>query len=297
MTLDAVLDTVIAGNRLLHYLASMLIFGSSAFLWKIAAPGLRMQLDRRLAFSLRAALLLALLTVLAGLPLQAAEIVGSWQAALDPALLQKLLGTAIGQAWLLRLLLALLLLAVSMLRQPGRLGALVVSAGLLLASLALNGHAAMDQGLRGFLHGANHIVHLLCGGAWLGSLLPFLLCLRLLDYPVARNDAGLTLRRFSSAGHVAVAGVLLSGVVNTMLVLGRWPTDWSSPYQLLLSLKILLTAAMVTLAIVNRYVQVPRMQSDARLAVAAIRRCTLIEIGLGMAVLALVSVFGMLEPV
>ncbi|MGB7192717.1 MAG: copper homeostasis membrane protein CopD [Collimonas pratensis] len=295
MTLDAALETVIAGNRLLHYLAVMLVFGSSVFLWKIAAPGLRVQLDRRLVVTLRMAALLALLTALAGLPLQAAEIVGSWQAAIDPALLQKLLRTAIGQAWLCRMLLALLLVF-SMRRQPGHVRGVLVSSAILLASLALNGHAAMDQGLRGFLHGANHVVHLLCGGAWLGSLPSFLLCLRLLEHPVARNDAGATLRRFSSAGHVAVAGVLLSGVVNTMLVLGRWPTDWSSLYQLLLSLKILLTAAMVTLAVVNRYLHVPHMQNDARLAVAAIRRCTLIEIGLGMAVLALVSVFGMLEP-
>ncbi|PFH09996.1 putative copper resistance protein D [Collimonas sp. PA-H2] len=290
------LDAVVAGNRLLHYLALMLVFGSSVFLWKIAAPGLRVQTDRRLTLITRVAALLALLTALAGLPLQASEIVGSWQAAVDPAVLQKLLRTAIGQTWLFRMLPALLLLALSMLRQPGRLRGVVIGSGVLLASLALSGHAAMDQGMRGFLHGANHAVHLLCGGAWLGSLLPVLLCLRLLADPVARGDASLTLRRFSNAGHVAVAGVLLSGAINTMLVLGRWPTDWSSPYQLLLSLKILLTAAMVGLAILNRYVFVPRMKSAAPAAIASIRRSTLIEICLGMAILALVSVFGMLEP-
>jgi len=290
------LDAVVAGNRLLHYLALMLVFGSSVFLWKIAAPGLCVQIDRRLMLTARMAALLALLTALAGLPLQAGEIVGSWQAAVDPAVLQKLLSTAIGQTWLLRVLLALLLLAVSMLRQPGRLRGVAIGAGVLLASLALSGHAAMDQGLHGFLHGANHVVHLLCGGVWLGSLLPVLLCLRLLADPVACGDASLTLRRFSSAGHAAVAGVMLSGAINTMLVLGRWPTDWSSPYQLLLSLKILLTAAMVALAILNRYVFVPRMKNAAPAAIASIRRSTLIEICLGMAVLALVSVFGMLEP-
>lgn len=290
------LDAVVAGNRLLHYLALILVFGSSVFLWKIAAPGLRVQIDRRLILITRAAALLALLTALAGLPLQAGEIVGNWQAAVDPAVLQKLLRTAIGQTWLFRMLLALLLLALSMLRQPGRLRGVVISSSVLLASLALSGHAAMDQGLHGFLHGANHAVHLLCGGAWLGSLLPVLLCLRLLADPVARGDASLTLRRFSSAGHAAVAGVLLSGAINTMLVLGRWPTDWSSPYQLMLSLKILLTAAMVALAILNRYVFVPRMKNAAPAAIASIRRSTLIEICLGMAILALVSVFGMLEP-
>lgn len=297
MILDGALDTVIAGNRLLHYLALMLVFGSSAFLWKIAAPGLRLRLDRRLIRISRVAALLALLTALAGLPLQAGQIVGSWQAALDPEVLQKLLSTAIGQVWLFRTLLAALLLGFSLLRQPGRLAGVVLASAILLASLALSGHAAMDQGLRGIVHGANHAVHLLCGGAWLGSLLPFLLCLPLLADPVSRSDAALTLRRFSNAGQFAVAGVLLSGTVNTLLVLGRWPIDWASPYQLLLSLKILLTTMMVALAILNRYVFVPRMKSDAPSAVAAIRRCTLIESGLGIGVLTLVSIFGMLEPV
>ncbi|MEO6918585.1 MAG: copper homeostasis membrane protein CopD [Collimonas sp.] len=290
------LDAVVAGNRFLHYLALMLLFGSSVFLWRLAVPGLRLTIDRRLDSALRTAAALAVLTTLAGLPLQAAEIVGNWQAAVDIHLLQKVLRIDIGQTWALRMLLALLLMTLALVRRPGRPGSVAIGSGLLLASLALTGHAAMDQGLRDFLHAANHVAHLLCGGAWLGSLLPFLLCLRLLADPLARGDAAVTLRRFSNAGHFAVAGVLLSGVANALLVLGRWPTDWSSPYQLLLSLKILLTVAMVAMAVVNRYVFVPRMRNDSPSAIAAIRRYTLMEIGLGVAVLALVAVFGMLEP-
>jgi copper resistance protein D len=290
------LDAVVAGSRFLHYLALMLLFGGSAFLWKIATPELRMRIDLRLTPAARIAALLIALTTLAGLPLQAGEIVGSWQATMDVDILLKVLRTHLGQVWILRMLLALLVLATTLMLRPGRWRAVAVSAGILLASLALTGHAAMDQGMRGVLHGANHVVHLLCGGAWLGSLPPFLFCLRLLADPVLRGDAGATLRRFSNAGHVAVAGVLLSGVINTMLVLGRWPTDWSMPYQLLLSLKILLTATMVALAVANRYVFVPRMKGNSVSAVASIRRYTVIEIGLGMAILALVAVFGMLEP-
>ncbi|AIY39419.1 Copper resistance protein D [Collimonas arenae] len=290
------LDTVVAGNRFLHYLTLMLLFGSSIFVWRLAAPDLRVVIGRRLNPALRIAALLAALTTLAGLFLQAGEIAGSWQATVDVQLLQKVLRTDIGQTWILRMLLALLLLGLTLRQRPGRLGGVVLGSALLLASLALTGHAAMDEGLRGFLHAANHVAHLLCGGAWLGSLPPFLLCLRLLADPATRSDASLTLQRFSNAGHVAVVGVLLTGVLNTLLVLGRWPTDWSSPYQLLLSLKILFTAAMALLAVMNRYVFVPRMKSDAPSAIASIRRYTLTEIGLGAAVLLLVSLFGMLEP-
>jgi copper resistance protein D len=74
------------------------------------------------------------------------------------------------------------------------------------------------------------------------------------------------------------------------------PTNWSSPYQAMLACKIALVAAMVCLAIVNRYVFVPPMTRDIAQAVQAIRRAIFVEIALGLGVVALVSLFGMLEP-
>jgi putative copper export protein len=110
---------------------------------------------------------------------------------------------------------------------------------------------------------ANDVLHVLAGGAWLGALLPLIPILRLLDEPDCHADALLSLRRFSTAGHIAVALVLTSGVINTALILQRLPTDWSSPYQALLALKIILIAGMTGLAIVNRYIFVPRMRPRA----------------------------------
>src|SRR5262249_29402031 len=153
-----------------------------------------------------------------------------WDGATDPATLAAVLfDTGFGQAWLCRAVLALALpvLAVAW---PRRIGAAASATGLLLASLALAGHAAMQNGVAGLLHRLHHAVPPLAGGFWLGALVPFLLCLPRLRDPELRRDAIQALRRFSGIGHIAVAAVLATGAVNAALVLGRFPTDWSSPY-------------------------------------------------------------------
>ena len=91
-------------------------------------------------------------------------------------------------------------------------------------------------------------------GPGLGALVPLLIILPMLDVPARRGQAGVALRRFSTAGHAAVALVIATGVLNTLMILGRWPTDLQSPYQALLFAKILLVAAMTVLALANRYI-------------------------------------------
>jgi len=61
-------------------------------------------------------------------------------------------------------------------------------------------------------------------------------------------------------------------------------------------LKIAVTAIMVVVAIINRYYWVPRMRSDSDRSIVAIRKRTVAGVALGIAVLALVSLFGLLEP-
>jgi putative copper resistance protein D len=167
---------------------------------------------------------------------------------------------------------------------------------LLLASLALTGHANMDEGTRGVLHILNDAAHLLAGGAWLGSLLALPGCLARLRDPAFCTEAKTALRRFSSAGHLAVALAIATGIVNTVLVLGRWPTDFTSTYQMLLVAKMALVAGMTGLALVNRYIFVPHMVAEPDRAIIQIRHGTYAELALGAGVLALVAFFGILDP-
>ena len=204
--------------------------------------------------------------------------------------------TGVGRVWQAQAGAALLLAASLAMPRRLRAKATAATSGLLLAMLALTGHAAMHEGLLGLGHRANDALHVLAGGAWLGALLPVLLVLGGLDDPRRQRDAGIALRRFSAAGHAAVALVVATGAVNTMLVLGRLPADWSSPYQALLAIKIALVLTMAMLALINRYVLVPRLSRGRDAAVRGLRSATLAEIGLGVAVIGCVAVFGLLEP-
>jgi copper resistance protein D len=281
--------------RLCFDAAAIAAYGVSGFIAWIAPNRLGQAIAASSNFLIVAASSLAVLSTLAWLPIEAAMIGDSWQSAFDRStLLAILCDTAIGKAWLVRLTLSLLLMAAL----PWRSGSIVrwALSGLLLASLALTGHADMDEGTRGVLHILNDALHLLAGGAWLGSLLALPGCLARLRDPAFCTEAKTALRRFSSAGHLAVALVITTGIVNTVLVLGRWPTDFTSTYQMLLATKIAFVAGMTGLALVNRYLFVPRMVTQRDRAIIQIRNGTYAELALGAGVLALVAFLGILDP-
>ncbi|SME90745.1 putative copper resistance protein D [Tistlia consotensis] len=289
--------------RLTFDAAGALLFGASLFLAVLAPATLRGALAPRLGPTLRAAVVLVPVATLLWLPLEAAQIGGAWHSALDLDLLSALLfDTSLGSVWLARAALCGLLAAGFLTtRRPvlavGRPWAIVATcSGLLLASLALSGHAAADEGARGTVQAGNEALHVLSGGAWLGALAVLPPCLAALREPSLRRQAELALRRFSTAGHGAVALVIATGLANTALVLGRWPTDWSSPYQVLLVAKVALVAVMVGLALSNRYLLMPRLAGGHEAALGSIGRRALAELALGAAALALVAVFGLLDP-
>ncbi len=149
-------------------------------------------------------------------------------AAIDPGFLGKLaIGTSAGLAWVARCILSFL--AILILRSwIGR--ARIPVAGAPLASLSLSGHTALQSGSLGLIHVVNDAVHLLAGSFWLGSLFLLPACLALLQVPELYKEAGVTLQRFSTIGHAAVALVLLTGIINSILTLQQWPTKLNSPY-------------------------------------------------------------------
>ncbi|WP_406705162.1 CopD family protein [Sodalis sp.] len=84
--------------------------------------------------------------------------------------------------------------------------------------------------------------------------------------------------------------------MNTSLVLGHWPLALGQPYSRMLLIKTAAVAAMVMLALTNRYRIVPTMRTDEPRAIKRLTLLTLMEIALGALALLLVSVFAMLEP-
>lgn len=284
--------------RFLHDSALLLIWGSAAFLGFLTPENLAAEAWSRLRPVLLTAAILAASTTAIFLPIAAAGIGNGWSDGIDLDTLRAvLLESSVGTAWQAQAATAVLLLLAFVTKSGKSATFVAVASALSLASLALNGHASIHQGWLSAIHRGNDILHLLAGGAWLGALLPLILMLAQLEGTAHQLEARIALRRFSTAGHIAVALVLASGVINTFLVLGRLPTDWTSPYQRLLAVKITAVCTMIGIAIVNRYRFVPAMAADAPSAIRAIRIGSILEIVAGLAVIGLVSVFGMLDPV
>lgn len=283
--------------RLVHFAATMALFGASAFMAALAPAGLARDLAVPVGRFAAAAIVAAALSALAWMGLEAGSMGDGWVDAVSPDVLALVLtDTAFGQLWGWRLGLVALFLVVLALRRHDRWPLVAVASALLLASLGLAGHAIMQTGHVGALHRGNDALHLLAAGAWVGGLFPFILCVSRFGDPALRPEAMLAAQRFSAAGHFVVALVVLTGAVNVALTLGVAPIPFATPYQTLLAAKLLVVALMIAAALVNRYVVVPRLGREDGWATAALKANSIAEAALALVAVALVSAFGLLAP-
>jgi copper resistance protein D len=279
-----------------HFMTAMLAFGSSAYLWLYAPERLTLALSpivRRLTLI---ASLVALITAIVWLALESDSMADNWNAAVDPDQIGAVLtDTAFGHVWTAHLFLAATLVTVVAFGPRARWAGMTTASGALLASLGLVGHAAMQTGAEGVLHRVNHAVHLLTTGAWIGGLVPFAMCLRAYRRDDLRKDAVRAMTDFSFWGQLNVAAIILTGVVNIALTSHHAPIPAATPYRALLLSKIIVVAIMISLALFNRFVLAPRLKATAT-ALAVLRATSLAEVVLGCVVVALVSVFALLDP-
>jgi copper resistance protein D len=288
--------TALALCRFAHFLAAMLAFGMSAYLWAYAPERLRLALSPVVRRFVLIASLIALITALAWLALESASMADDWSAAIDPGAIGAVLtDTAFGHAWALHLALAAVLVAVAAFGPRGRWAATSLVSAALLASLGLVGHAAMQTGAEGALHRANHAVHLMAAGAWIGGLVPFAICLHAYERDDLRKDAVWAMAGFSFWGQLIVAAIVLTGVVNIALTSHHPPVPPTTPYRALLVAKLFIVGMMILLALFNRFVLTPRLKASAN-ALTALRATSVAEVALGCVVVALVSVFALLDP-
>jgi putative copper resistance protein D len=203
--------------------------------------------------------------------------------------------TAFGPVWTAHLVLSAGLVAVIVFGPRARWTATSFVSTALLASLGLVGHAAMQTGAEGALHRANHAVHLMAAGAWIGGLVPFAMCLRAYERDDLRKDAVRAMAGFSFWGQLIVAAIVLTGVVNIALTSHRAPIPPTTPYRALLAVKLVIVAIMISLALFNRFVLAPRLKVSAN-ALRTLRATSAAEVALGCVVIALVSVFALFDP-
>ena len=283
--------------RFAHFAATMLLFGASAFVWALAPAGLARDLTAPMRRIAAAAIVVAAITALAWLGLEAGSMGEGWADVVNLDMLAGVLtDTAFGQIWLWRLALVAIFLVVLAFGRHDRWAFVTPASALLLASLGLAGHAIMQIGGVGALHRVNDALHLLVASAWVGGLVPFILCVNRFGDPALRSQAVLATRRYSTFGHLVVALVVATGGVNVVLTLHAAPIPFATPYQTLLAAKIAMVAAMIATALFNRYVLVPRLNRNAFRAVAALKFNGVAEIVQAIIVITLVSVFGLLQP-
>ena len=289
-------QTALVGVRYFYDISLLLLFGTSLFLG-IQAP---VSLACMLSSSLRPPrIVLAVICLLAAaftVPVQVAMIGEGWSDALQlPMLGDVMSSTSVGMMFVFQVCGAVALLWLAVLPSPSSWRWTAVVSGMMLALLAGQGHAMMQEGWIGLAHQANDGLHVLSAGAWFGALPPLALVMLRARRTSLSADASIALRRFSIAGHVFVAIALLTGIANLLLILG-WPETWASPYRALLAGKIALVLAMVGLALVNRYILVPALHRNPAAASRALLRGTCGEIALGTLVILLVAIFGTLDP-
>jgi putative copper resistance protein D len=220
--------------------------------------------------------------------------------------------TQFGFAWEMRLLFGALLGACMLWLRKTNEGAaaiwLMTAAGLLagayLGALALAGHGEEGMDFEQHIHLAADFLHLNAAGLWLGALVPLALLLASLRrFPEDGwvSAAAAAAGRFSTLGILAVGLLLVTGTINAAFLLGGMHSLIGTAYGRLLLLKVILFAAMVSLAGINRQHLLPRLSNDigadqASGTVRKLVRSTLVEIALGLAILLIVGVLGIMAP-
>jgi putative copper resistance protein D len=304
-------DASAVALRLGLYLDLMTLFGIAAFAL-YALRGEERRFDGAIALGpwLWGSAVLGAFLSLGSLVVLAAGMAGVPPASVDLASIEMILGaTSVGAAWWVRMS-ALLIAFVAVLtlhRRPVVGLSLVASAGATaLASLAWGGHGAMDEGAVGWIHLVADIGHLLAAGIWSGALLALMLLVFRRRDRVDEDHLILShraLAKFSLVGTLTVATIIVSGLVNSWLLVG--PANiLKLPFSLygqLLIAKLLLFGAMAALAAANRFRLVPHFErslasTDHSAALGALRRSLAIETACAVAVLALVAWLGTLEP-
>jgi putative copper resistance protein D len=277
--------------RFALYVDLLLVFGLALFALYSAETLLRFRP------MLRGMALIGALLSVAGLVLMTSTMSGETAlAALWPHVQMMVLETDVGLAWAVRMTALIVVVIRPGLRLASFAGAIA------LASLAWSGHGAMDEGALRFWHFLSDILHLLAAGAWLGAMLALVLIARGLVDEARIRSLAFAVRRFEWVGAAIVLTLSISGVVNYLFIIGpRLDEVLLGTYGMLLAIKVLLFAAMLVLAALNRFHLGPALARALRdgqhvVAVNALRRSVVVELAIALLIVALVAWLGTLSP-
>ena len=279
-------DLPLALLRGLHLVALLSAFGTLVFAALVAPPALHV----RLMYQARIGALAALVLGLAWFIVQAAMFAGSWDvaAAIPATLLHTRFGHILGS----RLVLIAALPVLSTFPKTGRWLA-PIAAAIALASQGMISHAGAAEGNAAFGMIAAEALHLLAAGAWLGALLPLLLCLATLPPQGARLAAA----RFSPIGMAAVMIIAATAFAQSVALIGDFPGLIGTAYGLAALVKLGLFLLMLAFAVWNRLSLSARLDSTDSIRVARLLFVSIMtETGCGLLVVLTAGLLASLVP-
>ncbi|KER04032.1 copper homeostasis membrane protein CopD [Photorhabdus temperata] len=287
--------------RFTHFVAVMLMFGFSIFTAMLVPDRLSVLIDTRLRLGVIISTIVALITAIGWLAMQAGIMADGWQDTYNLEIWLAVLGTTFGKVWQWQILASIVATGLLFINNPKtrNITMLIISA-ILLSCHAFIGHSVIHDGITGVFHQINQVIHLLSVGYWFGGLWPFLLCLQFwrIQNELAVGLDGqimISMMRFSAYGHIAVILIIVTGTISSLILLPDWPEYSGSEYQSMLWIKIALVAGMVVLALINRYILVPKLRQPGRYQLLVIN--SWVEIMLGALALLCVAVFATYQPV
>lgn len=270
------MDPALVVARALHFWAVATLFGGA---------GLALALRRRqhvVILTLRVAAAIAAASGVAWFATVFLDVTGAVTGFVDRDMWNAFLGAPFGLPWLARLVLCLV--AAGLAVRCERLPFLVLGACLVIDQAWL-GHAATGVGYETLVQLLFYWMHVLAGFTWVGALV--MLCVVAVEEKRVPRD-GLAL--FSGLGPLVVAAIVASGVVNASLRGVGFADLWTTSYGKVLSLKLILFAAMVVLAVHNR--RRPYRPDGAD----SLGRTIVTETLFGFGVLAVAALLGVTAP-
>lgn len=286
------MDTLAITLRFGNYAILALIAGVPLFLWLALGRARGAQMFARLRGPYAILLIVGAALALLGLLAATATMAGTPLLPVDWTMVTLVLSaTAAGKAIVLRAVLLILLLPLALATMFRTTAGIAATAAM---TLAWSGHAAASEGIMGALHMASDFVHILAAALWIGGMGCLLLAL-------VRPGKGTTLpmlHSFAVIGSIIVALLILTGLFNSLMILGinALPQALQTTYGKLLALKLVAFLAMLCLAANNRFRLTPAYEIGKENAGATMLRSIGIEILLGFFILALVSWLGIIDP-
>ena len=276
---------------------AILIGCGAAGIWLIVDTTQRSTVANTLRRLTTIALLLLTVTTISVLLFRTASMADVSITETAPYLSKVINQSAFGSLWIGRAVMILLLsVAWWLLRKEYSLRAAVLmfTAGAITALCISGASHAGDEGLLTFDNLIN-TTHIVAGCLWGGAIIAYLVMLITLRRYNSTTIAA-SVERLSIVATVAVALIVITGLINCWNRFEALSELWSSGYGITLIIKLAFVAAMTAIGFINRFHITPAIAGNREGASLQLQRILYIDTLLFITVIACAAALGMQSP-